>query len=149
MMRSNRHGYRLVGHEDPESAAAWNRMAARSCISEENLSAARIQLGTVDPRWKLAQLAYDSLKRGPISPEQREGLVMTAGTLGLRPFDASLIIAIAQDHARTGRSLAEAAPTLRLVHPVPQGRNWWTSRRCWSITIVGSLLVALVLIALA
>ncbi len=149
MMLSNKHGYRLVGHEDPETAAAWNRMAARSCISEENLSAARIHLGTVDPRWKLARLAYDTLKRGPLSPEQREGLVSTAGTLGLRPFDASLIIAIAQDHARTGRSLAEAAPTLRLVHPVSQVRNWWTSRRFWSITLGGSLLAALVLLALA
>ena len=37
--------------------------------------------------------------------------------LGLRPFDASLIIAIAQDHTRTGRSLGEAEKTLRLVRP--------------------------------
>lgn len=148
MTRSSKHGYRLVGHEDPESAAAWNRMAARSCISEENLSAACVHLGTVDPRWHLARLAYDTLKKGPISPEQRQGLVTKAGTLGLRPFDASLIIAIAQDHARTGRSLAEAAPTLRLVQPVSLDNRTRMPRPAWLIAIGSCLLLAVFLLVL-
>ena len=149
MKEQGNHGYRLVGHEDPESAAAWNRMAAQSDISEENLSAARLHLGNVDPRWRLARLAYDTLRNGPISAQQREGLVQEGGTLGLRPFDASLIIAIAQDHARTGRSLAEVAPTLRLVDPVQPERNAWTSLRPWLLVTAACLLVGIALVVLA
>lgn len=149
MPRTTNEGYRLVGNDDPESAAVWNRKAAQSHITDENQSASRMHLGTVDPRWKLARLAYDTLKLGPLSPEQRDGLVMTAGNLGLRPFDASLIIAIAQDHSRTGRALAEAAPRLRLVRHVSSERQWWTRGRFWAVAIGCSLLVAITLVALA
>ena len=84
-----------------------------------------------------------------MSAQQREGLVQEGGTLGLRPFDASLIIAIAQDHARTGRSLAEVAPTLRLVDPVQPERNAWTSLRPWLLVTAACLLVGIALVVLA
>lgn len=37
-----------------------------------------------------------------LSPEKRKRLISDAGALGIRPFDANLVIAIVQDQARMG-----------------------------------------------
>ncbi len=43
--------------------------------------------------------------------------------MGVRPFDANLIIAIVQDHARRGKVLGDAAGTVALLEPPPQRRD--------------------------
>ena len=109
---------RLVGLQDPATNQAWSHQDLVQDISRENQVASRLSLQATDPRWLLARMAYTQLQQGPLTPGQREHLVGRARTMGLRPFDASLIIAIAQDHARTGRGLEDVEPTLRLVRPV-------------------------------
>ena len=108
---------RLVGHRDPEARHAWTTTELQQDVTKENKAAAGLKTPTLDPRWHLATQAYRQLQQGPLTPGQRERLIGEADGLGLRPFDASLIIAIAQDHARTGRPLLEAEPTLMLVNP--------------------------------
>jgi hypothetical protein len=75
-----------------------------------------------DPRWVLAAAAMTAVEGGRaaiISPDRRRRLMTTAAALGLRKFDAALIIAIVQDAARRGEPLnAGAARSLAMV-PAP------------------------------
>ena len=58
-----------------------------------------------------------------MTPERRARVLQTAERLGLRPFDANLIIAIVQDHARRGKDLGDAAGTVALLEPPPRRRS--------------------------
>ncbi|HHN78372.1 MAG TPA: hypothetical protein ENK11_06855 [Phycisphaerales bacterium] len=60
-----------------------------------------------DPRWVFAARVASQLEGGQaavLRPERRERLVKTARLLGLRPFDAALVIALVQDAARRGEA---------------------------------------------
>lgn len=67
-----------------------------------------------DPRWVLAVEVARNIQGGRaaiLTPERRARTMTFARQLGLRPFDASLVIAIIQDSARTGaRSLGAGMP---------------------------------------
>ncbi|MCC7387510.1 MAG: hypothetical protein IT431_01950, partial [Phycisphaerales bacterium] len=74
-------------------------------VSAENQAASA--LSTFDARWVLAVRASEAVEGGRaavIRPEARQRLVSTARTMGLRPFDANLVLAIVQDAAREGRT---------------------------------------------
>ena len=101
---------RLVGQHDPVAVEAWTLSSERSEVERENIAAAGIQLPALDPRWQLASHAYSQLQEGPLTPDQRSRLIDQAATMGMRTFDASLIIAIAQDHARNGRPIQTRPP---------------------------------------
>jgi hypothetical protein len=93
---------------------------ARRQIAAENHSASN--LSADDARWAFAVTVSQSLQGGrtaALPPAARERLLGTAGRMGLRPFDANLVIAIVQDGARSGEG-ALAAPVagrLMLVRP--------------------------------
>ncbi len=129
---------RLVGHHDPATMHAWTLDGDRRAVQRENEAAAGLELPDLDPRWQLATTAYSQLQQGPLTPGQRTRLIDTASRMGLRTFDASLIIAIAQDHARTGRPLSDAAPTLELVRVRPtsgrHGMRWALALACAAAT---------------
>lgn len=58
-----------------------------------------------DARWILATRVAESLEgysAAIITPEKRDHLLRLSTMLGLRPFDANLIIAIVQDSVRCG-----------------------------------------------
>lgn len=82
-------------------------------VAAENRSAADHPFDPADPRWILATRAAAALEGGRaaiLPPERRARLVSLATSLGLRPFDAHLVIAIVQDDARTGaKPLADTA----------------------------------------
>ncbi len=87
---------RLALHEAPAHPASRPRIIA----------ATTGPLDPADPRWVLAVRTANDLDGGAaaiLPPQRREALMRLAADLGLRPFDASLIIAIVQDAARTGR----------------------------------------------
>jgi len=128
--RTSQASFRLVGKHG--TTATCTPADARNDVASENCSAAQLELAMSDPRWTLARLAYAQLQEGPLTPEQRDRLVRRAGSMGLRAFDASLIIAIAQDHTRTGRALDDAEPTLRLVRP-PHQDDYAISLRRWCL----------------
>ncbi len=58
-----------------------------------------------DARWVFAARVAESLEgysAAIVTPEKRDQLLRLATVLGLRPFDANLIIAIVQDSVRCG-----------------------------------------------
>lgn len=91
--------------------------AARS-VAIENLSAAR--MSALDARWIVAvqvERALEGGKAAILPPEGRTRLMALAERVGLRPFDASLVIAVVQDAARAGEDPLGplAVDRLRLV----------------------------------
>lgn len=89
-------------------------------VRRANLEAASIS--ALDARWVLASRASRLIEGGRaavLSPERRERLRRLATDLGLRPFDAGLVIAIVQDAARAGEDPLgrNAESRLRLVRP--------------------------------
>lgn len=76
-------------------------------VEQENRSAATLSAN--DARWILARRAAEAIEGGRaaiLRPEVRASLVATGERLGLRTFDANLILAIVQDDARAGWSHA-------------------------------------------
>jgi hypothetical protein len=69
----------------------------------------RARLDAADARWVLAvrtTMAMEGGRAAILRPEARRKLTSMAVKMGLRPFDAALVIAIAQDAARTGEALS-------------------------------------------
>lgn len=94
-------------------------------VALENRAAAG--LAANDARWALAARTADSLEGGNaavLPPEQRARLTRMATGLGLRMFDANLVIAIVQDGARSGEGALGQGVTerLQLVQP-PEPRT--------------------------
>lgn len=57
----------------------------------------------------LAEQAIEGGRAGIIRPEVRRRLVAAGVSMGLRPFDANLVIAIVQDDARSGTASRDPA----------------------------------------
>jgi hypothetical protein len=119
-------GLRLTGGDD---AALLGTNAPRADpriqVALENFAAA--QLSIDDARWALAARTAESLEGGRaavLPPQKRERLTRLATSLGMRPFDANLVIAIVQDGARSGEGPLGHGVTerLQLVQP-PQPRR--------------------------
>lgn len=136
---------RLVGGNDPDALSTWrHEHMAREAIARENHIAARSSLDPGDPRWVLAARAYAQLQGATLTPDRRERVLKTARLLGVRTFDANVIIAIVQDTARRGRPLGEAHPLIELVPQKPPATgHGWTR---WVSAILLALLANLVLI---
>src|SRR5258705_9053634 len=108
---------RLVNNRDLSSAPALPRghTAARR-VRSENRAASTIE--PRDARWVLAVRAAGVLQGGRaalLPPESRRRLVALALSMGLRPFDANLVIAIVQDAARAGLPTLGALTEERLL----------------------------------
>lgn len=89
-------------------------------IAAENRAASTI--AALDPRWIFAVQVKRALLGGRaavIRPEDRRRLMLAAQRLSLRPFDASLVIAIVQDGARQGEDPLgrDVVSRLKLVSP--------------------------------
>lgn len=72
-----------------------------------------------DPRLDFAALVRTSIEGGRaaiLRPERRHDLMTRAHTLGLRPFDANLVIAVVQEAARRGEDAAIPQRTPRHAH---------------------------------
>lgn len=99
---------------DPKHRRAATKAATRA-VTKENARAAA--LSDDDARQLLAIKATQSLEGGRsaiLRPEARRGLVDHAGKMGLRAFDANLVIAIVQDAARRGEGLNDIPTQGRL-----------------------------------
>ncbi len=109
---------RLVGDHSEPAAPASPRTASQP-VWAENQSAAK--LSAIDARWVLAARTSQSLEGGRaalLTPDKRRLLVRLGNAMGLRAFDAALVIAIAQDAARAGEPLTRSAQDrLAMVRP--------------------------------
>lgn len=118
---------RLVGGADPLALATWrDHQRARQDVARENHTAARSPLDPGDPRWVLAARAYSQLQGTTLTPDRRDRVLQTARLLGVRPFDANVIIAIVQDTARRGQPLGDAHGLIEMVpEPARRGDAGW------------------------
>lgn len=116
-------GLRLVDADvgaDVELSSPGVLEERRASIARENQSAS--SLSPADARWVLAVRTAAQIEGGRgavLSLEKRNRLTRLATRLGLRPFDANLVIAIVQDGARSGQGPlgAAVAHRLELVRP--------------------------------
>lgn len=115
-----------------------------------------LSVGTLaagDPRWVFAARVASQLeggRAGVLRPERRERLMRTAKMLGLRAFDASLVIALVQDSARRGEMPAGYAPlspglgeALRSVPAVERARDGASMRAASVGMLIGVMLAGL------
>jgi hypothetical protein len=102
----------------------------------------------VDPRWVIAVAAARSLEGGRaaiVTLESRRRVIALARTLGLREFDANLVIAIVQDAARRGEPLGGAmAERLEMVpQAAPSAAPSAGALLMMSLCLAGLLLTAM------
>jgi hypothetical protein len=107
--------YRAAPATQPDDDARAARERAAAAVARANAESAQLSDG--DARRILALRVHASLEGGNaavLRPAARQRLVRLATDLGLRAFDAHLVIAIAQDAARRGEPIAGEAATARL-----------------------------------
>ena len=130
---------RLVGVNE-----AGPEQRVRQVVTAENrAAAANPDLDPTDPRWVLAMRAYTQLQGSALTFDRRERLMRNAKCMGVRPFDASMILAIVQDRARRGGSLSDVAGTVAMLEPPVRRRDRGVLR--W-IAAVASAVVATTLL---
>jgi hypothetical protein len=134
---------RLVGVDDPIDDAL--QRARREVTAENRRAAGGPDLDPTDPRWVVAVRAYSKLQGSMLTPQKRDQVLDTAKKLGVRPFDANLIIAVVQDQARRGQGLAAAADTIRIV-PRPRRRGGSVDAARWALALISAILGTLWLI---
>lgn len=103
---------RAIVVADRAGTLAAERLAserrARMSVAAENHAASAQEFDPTDPRWVLAVRTAGAIEGGRaavLPPEARARLLGLATRLGLRPFDAHLVMAIVQDAARCGREV--------------------------------------------
>ena len=113
-VRSDQHREKKRTLEDRQ------RWEATAQVTTENHAAAA--LSAFDARWVMAARVASQIQGGQaaiLSPDRRARLITTAAHLGLRRFDANLIIAIVQDSARCGQEPLGTQTTDRLLLVAP------------------------------
>ena len=135
---------RLVSPIDSAADSAQQSVAGANRAAAQNPT-----LDPTDPRWVLAVRTQALLEGSTLTPERRERVLRTAQQLGVRLFDANVIIAIVQDQARRGGSLGDAASSLALLER--PNRSQSSGLRMWIAALgaaaVGSTLLIRWLIA--
>ncbi len=139
----------------PETGPSLTEARARRAIENENYRAARLAYEQDhDVRRILAIEASQALEGGRaaiLAPQLRRDLVEHGAKLGLRPFEANLIIAVVQDGARRGEPV-QAADVQRSLEVIPgpvKSDTWndpWTWARLWIAAAALGGLMLLILI---
>jgi hypothetical protein len=133
---------RLVGTDQAEEMASWH---LTQVVAQENKSAARNHdLQPNDPRWVLAVQTAAQLEGDRLSPEARKRIERTAKLLGVRTFDASVIMAIVQDHARRRQPLSASAEMISLVQKPVRERDTTLTRWVLALACAGLLAFAMI-----
>lgn len=99
-----------------------------------------------DPRWALACATRDALQGSVLTYENRRKVMLLAQRVGIRAFDANLIVAIVQDRARRGEPIESAVDALSVIpRPAKTSRRSATAW-AWAAAILVAILVDAVLI---
>ena len=138
---------RLVGSRLTPEFAAWEQsQRSRNAVVKENRLAAHGPL--LEPHDSILKLATETRLelQGPVlTPERRTKLLKLANRIGVRPFDASLVIAIEQDRARreaVNNEVVEAPEEVELQIPNVGRPFLWR----WFLATLGSMVAAILLI---
>ncbi|MGD9689195.1 MAG: hypothetical protein AB7K52_00400 [Phycisphaerales bacterium] len=113
-------------------------------VEQENRLASG--MSPADARWVFARRVAEQLEGGVaaiLTPEKRRRLLATARRVGLRDFDASLVIALVQDGRRSGKGglNPEVERSLTLIRPAdrPRGAPEWV-RFAIAAAIMGAIM---------
>lgn len=87
----------------------------RRIALENRLAADAPGLSPTSPHLRLAGRVLHALEGAVLSPERRAEVVEHARELGVREFDAHLVIAVIQDRIRRGESLEDLAGPLEVL----------------------------------
>ena len=99
----------------------------RHRVSAENVHAAdNRDLRPASPHLTLATNAASRLQGSMLAPEDREILVREGRRLGIREFDAHLVMAVVQDRARRGEGLEDLVGPLAMF---TDSRGMWLTRQ--------------------
>ena len=142
---------RLRFVRDSSSTLAPSELAARlrrrsDIARETRAAAAGTQMEPTDPRWVLAVRTQMQLQGTMLTPQRRRQVLRTARLLGVRAFDANLIIAIVQDRTRRGEPLAAAAPTIAMVNAVQPHRDHRRAIARWLNVLLAAVIVTVLLL---
>lgn len=116
---------RIVRDEPADGVVShWpaEQRARLDIIKENRIAAHAPEIDPRDPRWVLAMQTHARLQGTALTPEHRDQLLKSGKKMGLRPFEANLVIALVQDRARNDPVFA-AAPQLRLVRTIEHNEN--------------------------
>ncbi len=93
-----------------------------------------------DPRWVLAVRARELMQGAMLGPDDRQNLLRTGRVMGLTDFESNLVLAIMQDQARRGQSLASAIDNLAMVprYHQAQGKATWAAALGWGVAILAA-----------
>lgn len=99
----------------PALLRAGEATAARQIALENRAAGANPDLSPTDPRWVFAVRTQNQLEGAVLSPDRRIKLMHLAQQLGIRTFDANMIVALVQDRARRGAPLDDLTGTLSML----------------------------------
>jgi hypothetical protein len=122
--------------------ASWR---ATNAVARENVAAANNpQLQPNDPRWVLAVQTAAQLEGDRLTPEARKRIERTAKLLGVRPFDANVIMAIVQDYARRKQPISSSAQMISMVQQRTPVRDFTLTRWVFALGLAGLVALALI-----
>lgn len=122
-MRSTQNTRSAIRLDERPRPDARGERVYRQAVAHEMLSAresARSRaldpdFDPTDARWHLALETQRALQGAMLAFEDRRRLLSLAQKVGIRPFDANLIIALVQDRVRRGEPIEHAAPAIAIV----------------------------------
>lgn len=130
---------RRNGLRRPADPASQSRRA----VTQSNVeSAYEATLDPNDPRWLVAVETAGQLSGSLLTFERRRRILALAQRVGVRPFDANLIIAAVQDRARRGEPVAAAMSTIALTAPAKR-RSHLLSREALPYTATAVVAILL------
>lgn len=140
--RAAAHGLRRPVDPDHQLRRAVTQSNVESAFGE-----APTGLDSSDPRWMVAVETAGQLEGSLLTFERRRRILALAQRVGVRPFDANLIIAAVQDRARRGEPLSAAMSTVALTAAAaPRRRFALLSREAlpYTATAVAAVLLHVV-----
>jgi hypothetical protein len=139
---------RLVEDErprpDPRALRVYRQAAAQETVLARE-TARDPSFAPGDPRWRFAREVEAALEGAVLAFEERRRLLSLAQRLGIRAFDANLIVALVQDRARRGEPVETAAATIAMVPVAPNAGQ--RLGQLFAAAIVVAMLFDLALIA--
>lgn len=140
---------RLVGAESAAERARRQEDAARE-VAEANRAASELSAG--DARFIFALRVGELLDGGRaaiLTPENRRRLVDLGQRMGLRAFDANLVIAIVQDGARRGEAPQDVVEDSALRLIPARSSAWRWSQIAWPLIAASAIALGAVLVLIA
>jgi hypothetical protein len=125
---------------DASSSRAHHAPHLRTVLENKIAS----QISAIDPRWVFAVQVAKNLDGGraaSLAPDRRKRLVAAGVGMGLRTFDANLIIAVVQDGVRTGEGGLSREVESRLAFIKGANRSDERGRTIATVLLIAAIAV--------